>query len=204
MLSDRCPVLSCPVCLCVCLIETLVYCGQTVAWIKTKLGTAVGLGPGHIVLDGDPAPSPKRGTAVPTIFGPCLLWPNGWMDQDATWYGGRLRPWPHCVRWETQLPPSKGAQPLIFGRCLLWPNGRQSQLLLSTCWTVLRNFQWTSASEQVTRSDLILMQSVKFSFCKNGFMITRLPVDWRAQAVHLWRMGEDGSAVDWQCNKTMA
>ena len=60
MLSDRCPVLSCPVCLCVCLIETLVYCGQTVAWIKTKLGTAVGLGPGHIVLDGDPAPSPKR------------------------------------------------------------------------------------------------------------------------------------------------
>jgi len=21
------------------------------------------------------------------------------MDQDATWYGGRPRPWPHCVRW---------------------------------------------------------------------------------------------------------
>jgi len=28
-----------------------------------------------------------------------LLWPNSWMDHDATWYGGR--PWPrwHCVRW---------------------------------------------------------------------------------------------------------
>jgi len=25
-----------------------------------------------------------------------VLWPNGWMDQDATWYEGRPRPWPHC------------------------------------------------------------------------------------------------------------
>jgi len=30
--------------------------------------------------------------AQPSIFGPRLLWPNGWMDQDATWYGGRPRP----------------------------------------------------------------------------------------------------------------
>jgi len=30
-----------------------------------KLGMQVGLGPGHIVLDGDPAPLPKRGTAPP-------------------------------------------------------------------------------------------------------------------------------------------
>jgi len=28
-----------------------------------KLGTQVGLGPGHIVLDGDPALLPQRGTA---------------------------------------------------------------------------------------------------------------------------------------------
>ena len=36
-----------------------------------KLGMRVGLGPGHIVLDGDPAPPMERGTAVPTlkIFG---------------------------------------------------------------------------------------------------------------------------------------
>jgi len=33
-----------------------------VGWIKMKLGMVVGLGPGHIVLDGDPA-LPKRGTA---------------------------------------------------------------------------------------------------------------------------------------------
>ena len=35
---------------------TLVYCGQTVGWIKMKLGMQVVLGHGHIVLDGDPAP----------------------------------------------------------------------------------------------------------------------------------------------------
>ena len=34
---------------------TLVYCGQTVGWIKMKLGTDVGLGDGHSVLDGQPA-----------------------------------------------------------------------------------------------------------------------------------------------------
>jgi len=35
-----------------------VYCGQTAGWIKMALGTEVGLGPDHIVLDGDPAPLP--------------------------------------------------------------------------------------------------------------------------------------------------
>ena len=40
---------------------TLVHCGQTVGWIKMKLGTQIGLGPGHMVLDGDPAPPPLKG-----------------------------------------------------------------------------------------------------------------------------------------------
>jgi len=62
-----------------------VYCVQTARWIKVPLGMEVGLHPSDIVLDGDPAPLPKRGNS-PSIFGPCLLWPNGWMDQDATWY----------------------------------------------------------------------------------------------------------------------
>ena len=55
MLPDRrlsvCPVLS----------VTLVYCGQTVGLIHMKLGTQVGVGPCHIVLDGDPAPPPLKG-----------------------------------------------------------------------------------------------------------------------------------------------
>jgi len=46
-----------------------VYCGQTVGWIKTLLDTDVDLGPGHIVLDGDPAPL-ESGTATlpPPLF----------------------------------------------------------------------------------------------------------------------------------------
>jgi len=35
-------------------------------------GTEVGLGPDHIMLDGNPAP-PQRNAAVPSLFGPYLL-----------------------------------------------------------------------------------------------------------------------------------
>jgi len=47
--------------------------------------------PGNFVLDWESAsPLSKKG-ADPPIFGPYLLRPNGCMDQDATWYGGRPR-----------------------------------------------------------------------------------------------------------------
>ena len=54
-----------------------VYCGQTAVCIT--LVTAVGLSLDDIVLDGDPAPSLLKGGTAP-IFGPCPLWPNGWMN----------------------------------------------------------------------------------------------------------------------------
>jgi len=68
MLRDRCLV---------SLYVTLVYCGQTAGWINMLIGTEVDLGPGVIVLDGDPTPELLRtemGTAAagPT-FGICLL-----------------------------------------------------------------------------------------------------------------------------------
>ena len=74
-----------------------------------------GLRPGHSVRWGPSSPQ-KRGTAVlHPFFGPCLLWANGRMDQDATWYRGRPRTRPECVRWEPQndldgnpTPPQKG------------------------------------------------------------------------------------------------
>jgi len=124
-----------------------------VGWIKMKLGAQIGLGPGHIVLDGDPAPPPQRahpqflahicyrkmtgwikmslgrevglgpkghcvtwGPSSPPrktvqstpIFGPCLLWPNGWMDQDATWYGGShdlgIFTWTLTHQWRRIFP----------------------------------------------------------------------------------------------------
>jgi len=39
---------------------TLAYCCQTVRRIKMKLGMQVRLGPGHIVLYGDPAHTPPK------------------------------------------------------------------------------------------------------------------------------------------------
>jgi len=101
-----------------------VCCGQTPGWIKMQLGTEVGLGPGHIVLDGDPVPRPKG--AKPPNFQPMSVVVqrlNG-----SRCHLVRSRPWPrpHCVTWGSAHPP-------IFGRRLLWPNGPLSQLLLSTC-----------------------------------------------------------------------
>jgi len=47
----------------------------------------------------------KKGHRPHSIFGPRLLWPNGWMDQDATWYGGTRRPGDVVG---SQLPPKRG------------------------------------------------------------------------------------------------
>ena len=70
----------------------------------------VGLGPGHIVLDKNPAPPTPKGTEPP-IFGPYLLWPNGWMDQDATWYAERTRPRRLCLHGDPAPSAQKGAEP---------------------------------------------------------------------------------------------
>jgi len=59
-----------------------VCCGQTGGWIKMPLGTKVVLGRGHIVLEGNPATPPRKGPSRPTLFGPCLLWPNGRSSQE--------------------------------------------------------------------------------------------------------------------------
>jgi len=54
-------------------------CGQTVEWIKTKLGKQVGLDPGHNVLDGDPAPPPQRDTAPQFPAHICCGQMAGWI-----------------------------------------------------------------------------------------------------------------------------
>jgi len=93
MLLDRCPVrlsvrlsVCLSVCQSVCLSVMLVYCDQTVGWMKMKLGTEVGLGPGHIMLDGYLARPTQRGTLLPNF------WP---MSVVAKWLD---RPRCHLVR----------------------------------------------------------------------------------------------------------
>ena len=72
-------------------------------------------------------PPTTKGAEPHPIFGPRLQWPNGCMDQDATWYGGR--PWPtrHCVRRGPSYPRKRAHPPhpifVTIDPCLLWPNG---------------------------------------------------------------------------------
>jgi len=131
------------------------YCGQTATCITMPLGIEVGLSPGD--FDGDPAPAPKLSVYVyysycthpvnvlttklgikivlkriPTQRSVAFLqlWPNGWMDQDATWYRGRPRPRPHCVRWGPSgdaAPPHFRPMPIVAKRS---PISATTELLL--------------------------------------------------------------------------
>ena len=70
----------------------------------------------------------ERGTAAaPPTFGPCLLWPNGWMDQDGTWFEVGLGP--GDIVLEYPPPPKNGGHSSspLFGPCLLWSNGWMDQ-----------------------------------------------------------------------------
>ena len=67
----------------------------------------------------------QRGNSHP-ILGAYLLRPNGYMDQDVTWYMSLgmevgLGPGDFVLDEEPDPPPQKGPQ--IFGPCLLRPNG---------------------------------------------------------------------------------
>ena len=86
-----------------------VYCGQMAGWIKMALGMEVGLGPVHIMIDGDTAPLPKKG-AEPPNFRPIFI----------------VAKWLHESR--CHLDPAntrKRAHPPLpnFVACLLWPSG---------------------------------------------------------------------------------
>ena len=59
--------------------QTLVYCGQMVGQIKMKLGMEVGLGPGHVVLDGDPASPSKNKRSTAPNFRPMFIVAK-WLD----------------------------------------------------------------------------------------------------------------------------
>jgi len=80
------------------------------------MGVCLSLG----VFGGDPATPRRKGTHTHPIFSPCLLWPNGWMDEDATWYGSRLRPRPQCIKRDPSYP-RKGHSSPLFSAYVLWP-----------------------------------------------------------------------------------
>jgi len=78
-------------------------------------------------------PHPQKGSGAPSpIFGPCLVWQNGRMDQDGTWHG--RGPWsrPHCVR----------GGPSFRERGIAAPTFRPMSIVatvahLSYCWAIV-------------------------------------------------------------------
>jgi len=82
------------------------------------VGTEVGLGPGHIVLDGDPAPLPIKGVTAPQFSA------HVYCGQTAGWIKMPLGT-------KVGLGPCHTAP--LFSAHVYCGRGRSSQLLLSSC-----------------------------------------------------------------------
>ena len=87
------------------------------------LGKEVGLGPGHIVLDGDPVGTQPPQQPLPT-FDPCLLWPNGRLSQQLL---------SSCVLYRPSAPhPSKHSLPNVLCDVKRVTSGKLLDILMVT------------------------------------------------------------------------
>ena len=91
------------------------YCGQTVGRIKMKLGMQVRLGPGHIVLGGDPAHPPLKGHSPQFLAHICC-------GQMAAWIKMSLGMEVGLGPGDFVLDGDPAPLPKIFSPCLLRPN----------------------------------------------------------------------------------
>jgi len=100
------------------------------------LSMEVGLRPGHIVLDGDPAPPVPKGASSPQFSAHvCCDQTPGWIKIPLGTEVG-LGPGHTVIDGDPVPLTERGtAASHFFDPCLLWPNGRPSQLLLSSCCT---------------------------------------------------------------------
>jgi len=84
------------------------------------------------------------------FFGPCLLWPNGWIDEDAAWYGSRSRPRPHCtIRGASSR--ERGTAAPLFSAHVYCDHGHPFQLLLSFCYLSGAGFPGCPGKEAIQR-----------------------------------------------------
>jgi len=109
-----------------------VYCGQTAGWIKTPLGTEVGLCLRDIVFDVDEL-TPGKGHTHPT-----QILAHVYCDQLAGWMkkplGTKVDLGPGHIVPDGVPAPAKGAQqPPSFRPMSIVATVRPSQLLLSSC-----------------------------------------------------------------------
>ena len=104
-----------------------VYCAKTAGWIKMPLDMDVSLGSGHIVLDVDPAPTPKMGAQHPSRKSSAHVY----RAQTASWimmpFGTKvgLDRSDIVLRGDPAPPPQKGQSPqfsahICFGQMYGW------------------------------------------------------------------------------------
>ena len=101
---------------------------------------------------------PKGHSPLPANFGPCLLWPNGWIDQDATWYESRPRPRLHCVTWGPISPSQKRVQrysPQFSAHVYCF----QTIAHLSYCWALVNHASSKKASQNDSDNDQQVVSS---------------------------------------------
>jgi len=94
-----------------------VYCGQTAGSMEMALGMEAGLGPGHILLDRDPAPFPKKGAHPQFLAHVYCGQMAGWIKMPLGIMEVGIGPG-HTVLEGTQLSRKRG-RPSIFGQCVL-------------------------------------------------------------------------------------
>ena len=102
------------------------------------LGVEVGLGPIHIVLDGDIAPLPKKGAEPPQLSAQLFCGQTaGWMK---TPLGTAVDLGPGHIVLDGVPASSRekgtAAPPPLFGPCVLWPRwpiSATSELLFTNC-----------------------------------------------------------------------
>ena len=110
-------------------------------WIKMKLGTQVGLGPGHIVLGGDPAPPPPKGHSPQFSAHICCGQMAAWIKMPLGMEVG-LGPGDFVLDGDPAPPPKGGGAPLAN----FWPISVVAKRLdTSRCHLV-----WRKASTQGT------------------------------------------------------
>ena len=117
MLSDRC--LS-------CLSVTLAYCGQTVEWIKMKLGMHGGLALATLCYIGTQLLSLKRGRSPQFLAHICSVQTAGWIKMQLGREVG-LSPSDIVLDYDPAPLPKKGAELPIFCLYLLLSNGCMDQ-----------------------------------------------------------------------------
>jgi len=100
-----------------------ICCGQMAGWIKMPLGRELGFGPSDIVLDGYPAPLPRKADRAPQFSAHvCCAQMAVWIKMPLVIMEVGLSP-SHIVQdgdpASLPLPQKRGHNPPIFSPCLL-------------------------------------------------------------------------------------